>query len=90
MSIKFDPFNVLSVPIPTNMQSMNESTVYKVTVYPIDFKEPTVEYHISMPANEVVTINDMRDMISEDLNSEFPDQKEDPKPHFVITKDEVI
>jgi hypothetical protein len=69
---------------------MNESYTHKVTVFPIDFNEPPIEYQITVPMTEISTIDDLRDMVVEDLVTQQANKKDNPKPLFAIAKDNVI
>ena len=59
VSITFDPFNVLSVPIPR--QSNN--SVYRITYYPLSFVKPVVQITFALPSGDRTTVSEIKEKV---------------------------
>ena len=60
ISITFDPFNVLSVPIPKQSQNLTKTIEY----YPLSFVKPVLRIRVSV-SSEHATANELKQKVKE-------------------------
>ena len=63
MSITFDPFNVLSVPIP---RQATLSTM-QVRYYPLNFLKPVIQVTLALTNGERTTISDIKEKVRQSI-----------------------
>ena len=59
VSITFDPYNVLSVPIPRQTSNL----MYTIRYYPLSFIKPIVQITLSLPSGSATTAEEIRDKV---------------------------
>ena len=59
VSITFDPYNVLSVPIPRQ----SSSSTYTIKYYPLSFVQPVLEVTMALPSGDRTTVGEIKDKV---------------------------
>jgi len=59
VSITFDPYNVLSVPIPRQTTNLT----YVIRYYPLSFVKPVVQITMSLPSGNATTMAEIREKV---------------------------
>ena len=91
VSITFDPFNVLSVPIPKQSHQMTKVIDY----YPLSFVKPVLRIKVAV-SSEDVTANELKQKVREAVYQQAVDDGEDVKfedislPIICVTKNKLI
>ena len=73
ISITFDPYNVLSVPIPRQ----SNSSTYSIKFYPLSFVRPVIELTMALPSGDRTTIGEMKDKVRSGLLEVAQENNED-------------
>lgn len=63
VSITFDPYNVLSVPIPR--QSSNNSTSYTLKYYPLSFSKAVLQITIQLSQGERTNVGEIKEKVKQ-------------------------
>lgn len=73
VSLTFDPYNVLSLPVPA---SKNQQ--FTIKYVPIKISEPPREFHLTV--GEFVTVHELKTKLNDFLK---PEKSEDPKDDWI-------
>ena len=63
VSITFDPFNVLSVPIPRSSQQ----SVFQIKYYPLSFVKPVIQLTIALSNGERTNVADIKEKVRQSV-----------------------
>ena len=92
VSITFDPYNVLSVPIPRQ----SNSSTYTIKYYPLSFVKPVVQVTLALAAGDRTTTGEIKEKVRQSLYDQAIKDGEDvtlddiKAPIICISKDKKI
>ena len=93
VSITFDPYNVLSVPIP---RQSNSQTSYTLKYYPLSFIKPVINITIALTDGDRTEMSDIKEKVKQAVIDQAREEGETIKPEeftapiLCITKDNRI
>ena len=92
VSITFDPYNVLSVPIPRQTSNLT----YVIRYYSLSFIKPVLQITMSLPSGTATTVGEIKEKVKQGIYQQALDDGEQVEleniqtPIIAVVKDRKI